>query len=58
MADAYVLLAPYLAHDAPTMRDTGAGGWARPQIVAGASHLGLVGAPRSAELLIEWLSGR
>jgi len=33
MADGYVLLAPYLAHDAPTMRGRSAGGWARPRVL-------------------------
>ena len=32
-ADGFVLLAPYLAHDAPTMRGgNSAGGWARPKL--------------------------
>jgi alpha-beta hydrolase superfamily lysophospholipase len=31
-ADGYALLAPFLAHDAPTMRGGSAGGWARARV--------------------------
>lgn len=44
LADAYVLLAPFLKHDAPTTRPN-AGGWARPLVrrIVGLSMLNAVG---------------